>query len=97
MLTRLRSNANMQSFCRAAMNPCVEESIGGWIHEFLRGFYIDEYGYPIIENSGKIRWFVADEDGNLSWADSEEELFVRHGLDCSPMSFTFISGLIKIL
>lgn len=84
----------MQSYVKACMNPCTEESVGGWIHEFLKGFYIDDYGYPIQENSGKIRWFIADEEGHLSWGNSKEDLQVKHGLDCDPMSFTFVSALI---
>ena len=94
MLTRLRSNANVPSKVKATMNPCTRESQGGWIHEFLEGFYIDDYGYPIQENSGKIRYFVSDEDGHIDMADTEGELLARHGNDCSPMSFSFISALI---
>lgn len=94
MLSRLRSNAKIQSYLKASCNPTVQESTGGWIHEFLEGFFIDDYGYPIAENSGKIRYFVSDENGNLDTADSEAELRVRHGLDCSPISYTFISALI---
>lgn len=94
MMSRMRSNAGIQSYLKACMNPCTKESVGGWLLEFLEGFYVDEYGYPIQANSGKVRYFVSDEDGNLDMADTEAELYVRHGNDCSPMSFTFISALI---
>jgi predicted phage terminase large subunit-like protein len=91
----MRSNAESQSVCRATCNPEPKESEGGWLHEFLQGFYLDDYGYPIPENSGKIRWFISDDDGHLAWGDSREELQAKYGLDCDPMSFTFISANIK--
>lgn len=94
MLSRMRSNADMQAKVRCTCNPEPRESEGGWMHEFLRGFYIDDYGYPILENSGKVRWFVSDEDGKLDWADDATTLQARHGIDCAPMSFTFIAASI---
>ncbi len=92
MLSRLRSNAKAQSFVKATCNPEPKEAEGGWIHEFLDDYYLDDYGYPIPERSGDIRWFISDVDGNLDWASTAEELKIRNGLDCEPMSFTFISA-----
>ena len=95
MLSRLRSNADgLDAIVRATCNPEAKESEGGWLHEFLDDFYLDEYGYPIPERSGVLRWFISDENGNLAWGDSKEELQARYGLDCDPMSFTFISAQI---
>lgn len=94
MLSRLRTNADMQPYIKATCNPAPKESIGGWLHEFLEGFYIDEYGYPIEENSGKIRYFITADDGRFVWADTKEELQVRYGFDCDPMSFTCITSTI---
>lgn len=95
MLSRLRSNAEgITSYVRATCNPEPKESEGGWLHEFLDDFYLDDYGYPVPERSGVIRWFISDEDGNLAWGNSPEELQAQYGLDCDPMSFTFISAQI---
>ena len=94
MLSRLRSNADVDAAVKATMNPTPKESIGGWIHEFLEGFYIDDYGYPIEENSGKKRYFITDDDGSLVWGNSAEELQARYGYDCAPMSFTCITSCI---
>lgn len=94
MLSRLRSNADMQSRVKCTLNPEPPESEGGWMHEFLDGFYLDEYGYPIEERSGVVRWFISDDNGHLDWAEDPDTLKVKHGNDCSPMSFTFISALI---
>lgn len=94
MLSRLRSNANIQSYVKATCNPAPPESTGGWMHELLDGFYIDEYGYPIEEHSGVVRYFISDDDGDIIWGDSREELQAQYGMDCDPISFTFISALI---
>jgi len=94
MLSRLRSNADVDAAVKATMNPTPKETIGGWIHEFLEGFYIDEYGYPIEENSGKKRYFITDDNGTLIWADHPEELQAQYGYDCAPMSFTAITSCI---
>lgn len=94
MLSRLRSNADMQSFVKATCNPEPKEAEGGWLHEFLDDYYLDEYGYPIPERSGVIRWFISDDNGNLAWGATKEDLQAEYGLDCDPMSFTFISAQI---
>jgi len=94
MMSRLRSNAKIQSYIKATCNPTPKEAEGGWLHEFLEGFYIDEYGYPIEENSGKVRYFISQDDGTLAWGDSRDEMKARYGMDCDPISFTFISAII---
>ena len=93
-LTRMRSNADIQSYIKATCNPEFRESEGGWMHEFLQGFYLDDYGYPIEERSGVIRWFITDEDGTIIWGDSKEELIIKYGDHVEPFSFTFISAQI---
>lgn len=93
MLSRLRSNAEgVTSYVKATMNPEPKEAEGGWLHEFLDDYYLDDYGYPIPERSGDIRWFISDENGQLAWGNSKEELQAQYGLDCAPMSFTFVSA-----
>ena len=89
LLSRLRSNAEEQSFVKATMNPEPDS----WILDFV-GWYLTPDGYADPEKSGKIRWFVSDENGQVDWADDRETLQARHGLDCDPMSFTFIQASI---
>jgi predicted phage terminase large subunit-like protein len=81
----MRSNADQQSYMKCTMNPEPES----WLLDYV-SWYLTPDGYADPLKSGIVRWFVSDEDGNLDWADSSDELKVRHGNDCAPMSFTFI-------
>lgn len=93
-LSRMRSNADMKSQIKATLNPPAAGGDGEWIYDFLKDFYIDDHGYPILENSGRTRYFITDPDGNVIVGDSVDELHARHGLDCQPISYTFIPALI---
>lgn len=94
MISRLRSNADMPAQIKCTCNPAAREQVGGWIWEFLEGFYIDEYGYPIQENSGKTRYFITDDNGQLHFAEHPDFLKARFGNEVDPVSMTFISALI---
>lgn len=90
LLSRLRSNADVQSFVKATMNPEPDS----WLLDYVE-WYLTEDGYADVEKSGTIRWFVSDPDsGELDWADDPNVLRARHGNDCDPMSFTFIAATI---
>ena len=90
MLSRLRSNADSQSFVKATMNP----DPNSWVLDFV-SWYLTPDGYADPEKSGKVRWFVSDEAGQLDWADDPDTLKGRHGNDVDPMSFTFIQASIN--
>lgn len=89
LTSRLRSNAGTESYIKATMNPEPDS----WILDYV-GWYLTPDGYADPEKSGKVRWFIRDEDGHLQWGDSEDEMLARHGNDSAPMSFTFISASI---
>lgn len=81
--TRLRSSSKYPSFMRASMNPDPNHFVVNWINPFL-----DEDGYPVPENSGRIRYFIYFE-GNLftSWDEQELKLNFPNQL---IRSYTFI-------
>lgn len=89
LMSRLRSNADSQSFIKATLNPEPDS----WILDFVE-WYLTPDGYADMEKSGKVRWFVSDEAGNLDWANDPDELRAKHGNDCDPMSFRFIAASI---
>ena len=89
LMSRLRSNAQGNSFIKCTLNPQPDS----WILDFV-GWYLTPDGYADTSKSGKVRWFVVDADGHMDWAEDPYELKVRHGNDCDPISFTFLSASI---
>lgn len=95
MFSRLRSTSGVRPYIRATTNPDAES----WVADMLE-WWIEQdsnspnYGLPIPERSGVIRYF-ARINNELMWADSPEELVSRHGCDfLDAKSFTFIPAKI---
>jgi len=89
MLSRNRSTCGVRPYMRATCNPVPDDdSVGGWIHEFIAWYIDQEDGYAITERSGVVRWFVVFDD-TLRWADTPGELR-RLYPTTEPKSFTFI-------
>lgn len=88
MMSRNRSTSGVPGYIRGTCNPDVDSWVRKWID-----WYIGEDGYPLKERSGKIRWFIRQED-EMIWADSREELVEKYGSDQLPKSFTFIASVI---
>lgn len=90
MLSRNRSVSSVPGYIRATCNPDSES----WVREFI-DWWIGEDGYPLIERSGKLRWFVRIND-RINWADSKEELHATFGRgpEIQPKSVTFIPSSI---
>ena len=68
------------------------------ICEWIKDFYLDEYGYPIQERAGVVRYFVR-RDGDFIFADTQEELAERFDIpkehySTKIVSFTFIPATI---
>ena len=57
----------------------------------LISWWLGDDGYPIVERSGIIRWFVRI-GARLEWADSPEDLVEKFGEDAEPTSLTFIAS-----
>lgn len=104
MLSRNRSMSGIPGYVRATTNPDAES----WVADFI-AWWIDQaeelegpngepvsnpnYGLPIPERVGVLRWFVRIND-EMHWADSREELLERFSdlppEDVDPKSVTFI-------
>lgn len=93
MLSRNRSMCGVAPYVRGTCNPdpdsFVAELIAWWIEQDSSN---PNYGYPIPERAGMIRWFVRLGD-ELHWADRREDL-LKFGKELLPKSFTFIPASI---
>lgn len=89
MLSRNRSSSGIAGYVRATCNPDVDS----WVRAFI-DWWIGEDGYPIMDRSGVIRWFIRRDD-SLYWGDSREELIAKFGPDELPKSVTFIPSKLQ--
>jgi predicted phage terminase large subunit-like protein len=89
MLSRNRSTSGVRGRIRGTTNPDVDS----WVREMI-DWWIDEEGYPIKERSGKLRYFIRQED-ELVWADHASQLLDKYGQTQIPKSFTFIPSNIQ--
>lgn len=71
LMSRLRSAAEGNSQMLITCNPDPDHFLRDWID-----WWIDEDGYPIKERSG-VKRFYCTINGELKFADSEEELRER--------------------
>lgn len=86
MLSRNRSTCGVKPYVRGATNPDPDS----WVREFI-DWWIGPDGFAIPERSGKIRWFIRQDD-KIIWADTRDELISVYGEKMRPKSFTFISA-----
>ena len=82
---RLGAGCTVRPYVRATTNPDADS----WVAEFIEWWIDQDTGFAIVERSGVIRWFARIGDDGIKWADTKEELQVRHP-GCQPKSFTFI-------
>lgn len=68
LLSRLRNNCGIKSYCRATCNPEP-----GWVADLLSWWINQETGYAIPERSGVVRYFYRD-DGEFVWGSTREEV-----------------------
>lgn len=90
MLSRNRSTCGVEPFVRATCNPDADS----WVAKFIEWWIDQKTGYPIPERSGKIRWFIRQNE-TLYWANTRQELWKRFNLKTPeermrPRSVTFI-------
>lgn len=99
LMTCLRSEADMNSFCLMSMNPDPDS----WVLPLVE-FYLDSNGNPDPDKIGLIRHFVV-KDGDFVFGDSEEYFKENHPesvyvinrltgekLYIRPKRFTFIAA-----
>lgn len=84
MLSRNRSTIDVKPYIRATTNPDPDS----WVRKFIDWWIDDETGYAIPERSGKIRWFVVN-NNETHWALTKEELLDKFP-EIQPKSVTFI-------
>lgn len=87
LLSRNRSTCGIRPYIRATCNP----DAGSWVAEFI-AWWIGDDGFPIKERAGKLRYFVRDDNGQLSWADTKAELIEQfpHYTAADILSVTFV-------
>lgn len=109
MLSRNRSTCGVRPYMRATCNPdptsWLAEFLAWWIDqdEEINGVRNVNYGYPIEERCGVIRWFIRFKD-ELIWGDTREDLIRQYAIGkwkervddpanpVKPTSVTFISA-----
>lgn len=84
MLGSNRSTCGIRPYIRATTNPDAKS----WVAEFISWWWDPETGYPIEERSGKVRWFVRNQD-RVVWDDDPKALMERFP-GMVPKSVTFI-------
>lgn len=75
LMTCLRSNAKMSSFCVGTCNPSKT-----WVYPLVE-WYLDEDGIPREDRCGAVRYFVVTDDGEFVFAD-DEEFFQENYKEC---------------
>lgn len=87
MLGCNRSPSGIPPCIRATANPEP-----GWLAEFIQWWWDADTGYPILERSGIVRWFVRVNDAIL-WGDDKAALEARWP-NTVAKSFTFIPSFV---
>jgi hypothetical protein len=89
LLSRNRSTCGVKPYIRATCNPdpdsFVADMIEWWIDnnpKLPNGEPNPQYGYPIPERAGVLRYFVIDKD-NFIWGDTKQEV-----IDKAPHIFS---------
>lgn len=88
MFSRNRSVSGVPSYIRATTNPDPDS----WVRNMIRWWIDEETGYAIPERSGKIKWFVVEND-KIIWGDTKEELLAQDP-ERLPKSFSFVASTI---
>lgn len=77
MLSRNRSTCGVKPYIRATCNPdpdsWVADLIEWWIEQDPNS---PNYGYPILERQGVVRYFASEND-NFIWGDTPDEVYQR--------------------
>jgi predicted phage terminase large subunit-like protein len=98
LLGRNRTASGVRPYVRATANPVPpEDPVGGWLAKLIQWWWDTETGYPILERSGVVRWFVRVNE-EVRWARSREEAVgialaadvPREEAEVMPKSLTFI-------
>lgn len=83
MLSRNRSICGIKPYIRATCNPDSES----WVADLVSWWIDQDTGYPDINKSGIVRYFINDDNDGLLWSDDARDLTTK---SIKPKSFTFI-------
>lgn len=86
MLSRNRSTSGVIPYVRCTTNPDKKS----WVRKLI-SWWIGKDGLAIESRSGKVRWFVRQND-SIIWGDSRKELVAIYGEESMPKSLTFIAA-----
>lgn len=89
LLSRNRSLSGIRPYVRATCNPDADS----WVADLIRWWIDPDSGYAIPERSGKIRWFIRDED-QLVWSETAQSLQDKYP-DLQPKSLTFVAASVE--
>lgn len=100
-MSRLRSEADSDSYCMATCNPDSSSWVLKWIT-----WWLDEEGFPDPDKCGKVRYYILIDDQPI-FADTAEELYEKYPehtrvfnpntneyIRIEPKTFSFVSGSI---
>lgn len=84
---RNRTTLPIRPYTRMTSNPTDPDH---WLYKELVAWWIGPDGFPDPTRAGVARWFVRDDDDELIWADSPDELEpIASKLGRWPQSFSF--------
>ncbi|MGB3452940.1 MAG: terminase family protein [Moheibacter sp.] len=77
MLSRNRSTCGVKPYIRATCNPDPDSWVAGFIEWWIdQDVHSPNYGYPIPERQGVLR-YVCVENDNFVWGDTIDEVYQR--------------------
>lgn len=102
LLSRLRSDADVKSYCLASCNPDADS----WVLKWIEWWLTDE-GVPDDDKKGVIRYYLCSQDGTPVFGATAQEIKDNHPEKCrvwnqkkkewikvEPKTLTFIGGTI---
>jgi predicted phage terminase large subunit-like protein len=90
LMSRNRSTTGIRPYIRASCNA----DAGSWVAKLIQWWWDPDSGYPIMERSGVVRYFVRGADDALKWYDSKRAA-IRDNPDHTAdtiKSLTFIAA-----
>ena len=69
LMSRNRGTTGVRPYIRASCNA----DAGSWVAELIAWWINQDTGYPIMERSGVVRYFVRGPDDTLLWYDTKRE------------------------
>lgn len=89
LLSRNRSPTQVRPYVRASCNA----DAGSWVADLIAWWIDQASGYPILDRSGVVRYFIRGDNDELVWFDSKHEAMRKTGRARETIkSLTFIAA-----